>query len=112
WDERRLPQTLFKSIMSQISANVETPNFTKPSSVVEATIEVGSNPLKLASEFTPAELRQTELFVKGTEPTQVSEEYEAQTLNAPTNLKANYNDGGGLVDLTWEYSLPESDDEN
>lgn len=104
WDERRLPQTLFKTIMSQISANVETANFTKPSSVVEATIEVGSNPLKLASEYTPKELRQTELFVKGTEPTQVSEEYEQLELDTPSNLQATYNEAGASVDLTWEFN--------
>ncbi|BDH61424.1 penicillin-binding protein 1A/1B [Lysinibacillus sp. PLM2] len=111
WDERRLPQTLFKSIMSQISENVDTPSFTKPSSVVEATIEIGSNPLKLASEFTPDELRATELFVKGTEPTEVSEEYEKIELNAPTNLKANYNNLWSVVDLTWEFTPPETDED-
>ncbi|RUL55638.1 PBP1A family penicillin-binding protein [Lysinibacillus antri] len=111
WDERRLPQTLFKSIMSQISADIETPRFTKPSTVVEATIEVGSIPLKLASEFTPSERRQTELFVKGTEPVEVSDEFEQKELPAPFNLQANYG-VGGLVDLTWEFTPPEIDEED
>ena len=111
WDERRLPQRLFKSIMSELSDDVETAKFKKPSSVVEATIEVGSNPLKLASDYTPSELRQTELFVKGTEPTQVSEEYEQLELNAPTNLQANYSADGSLVDLTWEYTPPSEEDD-
>ena len=111
WDERRLPQRLFKAIMSEISADVETAKFKKPSSVVEATIEVGTNPLKLASEYTPSELRQTELFVKGTEPTQISEEYEQVELNVPTNLQANLSADGSLVDLSWDYALPEEEDE-
>ncbi|PYF06901.1 penicillin-binding protein 1A [Ureibacillus chungkukjangi] len=111
WDERRLPQRLFKSIMTEISADIETANFKKPSSVVEATIEVGTNPLQLASEYTPSELRQTELFVKGTEPTQISEEFEQLELNAPTNLQANYSVEGNLVDLTWDYTPP-SDEED
>lgn len=109
WDERRLPQTLFRSIMSQISANVDTPNFKKPNSVVEATIEVGTEPLKLASEFTPDELRSTELFVRGTEPTTVSDEYEELTLEAPSNLQANYNETDGIIDLTWDFNSPVND---
>lgn len=112
WDERRLPQHLFNSIMSEISDGVETADFKRPSSVVEATIEVGTNPLKLASEYTPPELRQTELFVKGTEPTQISEEFEQIELNAPTNLQANYNSDGGLVDLTWDFTPPSEEDLN
>ncbi|SOC37618.1 PBP1A family penicillin-binding protein [Ureibacillus acetophenoni] len=106
WDERFLPQTLFKTIMSQISANVETPRFSKPSTVVEATIEVGTDPLKLASEHTPDNMRVTELFVKGTEPTEVSDKYKALELDAPSNLQAIVNEAGGLVDLMWEYTPP------
>lgn len=116
WDERLLPQKLFRSIMSEISANVETAEFKKPDSVVEATIEVGTNPLKLATRNTPYNLRQTELFAKGTEPTQYSnnyveqekEEEEEASLNAPSNLQGNYNNAGGTVDLTWEFTPPES----
>lgn len=109
WDERFLPQTLFKTIMSQISANVDTPRFSKPSTVVEATIEVGTDPLKLASEHTPDNMRVTELFVKGTEPTEVSDKYKALELDAPSNLQAIVNEAGGLVDLMWEYTPPTID---
>ncbi|CAM5181716.1 peptidoglycan glycosyltransferase OS=Ureibacillus acetophenoni OX=614649 GN=SAMN05877842_103293 PE=4 SV=1 [Ureibacillus acetophenoni] len=114
WEERWLPQYLFKSIMSQISANVETPRFSKPSSVVEATIEVGTDPLKLASEYTPDELKSTELFVKGTEPTEVSDKYKKLELDPPSNLQAVPNEVGGLVDLMWDYTPPtiENSDSN
>ncbi len=111
WDERFLPQTLFKSIMSQISANIETSNFQRPSSVVEATIEVGSNPLKLASEFTPDELKVTELFIKGTEPTEVSEEYKKLELDPVSNLQA-VPDEVGNVELIWEFTPPTSENES
>lgn len=110
-EERRVPQKLFKKIMSEISEDVETAKFKKPSSVVEATIEVGTSPLKLASDYTPSELRQTELFVKGTEPSKVSEKYEKKETGAPTNLKANYNADASQVDLTWDYKS-KSDDAN
>lgn len=105
WDERRLPQKLFSKIMGQISAGKKTARFVKPASVVEATIEVGTEPIKLASEFTPSHLRRTELFVKGTEPKEVSDEYEI-TLNAPTNLKAHYDENKKAVQLTWDFTPP------
>lgn len=111
WDERRLPQTLFKNIMGQLSSNIDTPSFTKPDSVVEATIEVGTNPLQLASEFTPDTLRQTELFVRGTEPTKVSNEYEELVLDAPFNVQANVDATGQSIELSWEHTAPDSNDE-
>lgn len=103
WDERRLPQHLFKQIMKEISANVETPRFKKPSSVVEVTIEAGSKPLKLASDFTPSNKRQTELFVRGTEPTEVSNEYEAPELSTPYNVSANLDLGAQSINISWDH---------
>lgn len=106
WDERRVPQKLFSKIMSQISSGKENTRFVKPSSVVEATIEVGTEPLKLASGSTPSHLRSTELFVKGTEPKSVVENKEEEiTLNAPTNLKASYDAEAKTVNLTWDFKL-------
>ncbi|WP_249671436.1 hypothetical protein, partial [Bacillus thuringiensis] len=64
-------------------------SFKKMNPVVEATIEVGSKPLKLASDYTPSELRQTEIFVRGTEPTEVSSVYEAPELSTPYNVSAS-----------------------
>ncbi|KOS63530.1 PBP1A family penicillin-binding protein [Lysinibacillus agricola] len=113
WDERRLPQYLFKEIMEEISANVETPRFKKPSSVVEATIEVGSKPLKLASNFTPSEKRQTELFVRGTEPKEVSNEYAMPELSTPYNVSASLDLEGESINISWEHDAmldPETDE--
>ena len=113
WDERRLPQHLFKNIMKDLSANIETARFKKPSSVVEATIEVGSSPLKLASDYTPSELRQTELFVRGTEPTEVSNEYEAPELSTPYNVSASLDLAGQSINIGWEHDAildPETDE--
>ncbi|MFJ8086744.1 transglycosylase domain-containing protein [Lysinibacillus sp. NPDC095746] len=103
WDERRLPQHLFKQIMKEISANVETPRFKKPSSVVEATIEAGTKPLKLASNFTPSEKRRTELFVRGTEPKDVSDEYAMPELASPYNVSANLDIEGQSINISWEH---------
>lgn len=104
WDERRLPQHLFKQIMKGISANVETPRFKKPSSVVEATIEAGTKPLKLASNFTPSEKRRTELFVRGTEPKDVSDEYAMPELASPYNVSASLDIEGQSINISWEHN--------
>ena len=113
WEERRLPQNLFKTIMQEISASVETASFKKPSTVVEATIEVGSNPLRLASNYTPSELRQTELFVRGTEPTEVSSVYEVPALSTPYNVTASLDLEGQSINISWEHDAmlnPETDE--
>lgn len=110
WDERRLPQYLFKNIMSDLSADMDTASFKQPNSVVKATIEVGTSPLKLASEFTPDYLRQTELFVQGTEPTSISDEYKEIELSAPTNVQANFDDLQQSIQLSWEHTPPEAQD--
>lgn len=109
-NERTFAQRLFKNVMSNISANKETANFKRPNSVIEATIEVGSSPLRLASEYTPDELKQTELFVRGTEPTQISEEYEKLELEAPTKLKADYSEGDQTAILSWDHKKPKRGD--
>ena len=112
WDERRLPQYLFKDIMSELSKDIETPRFKKPSSVVEATVEVGTSPLKLASEFTPSELRQTELFVRGTEPTETSNKYEAPTISAPYDVDASLDLSGQSIRISWSHNATVDEETN
>ncbi len=109
-EERYLPQNIFKEVMSNISQGNSTESFKKPNSVVEVTVEKGTNPLQLASNYTPDGLKLTELFVKGTEPTKVSEEYEQLVLNAPSNLTVDYSDVDSSATLKWEFSEPEGKD--
>ncbi|MEK4629231.1 PBP1A family penicillin-binding protein [Solibacillus sp. FSL R7-0682] len=110
WDERWMPQYLFKSIMTDLNKHNPADSFKQPSSVVSATIEIGTEPLKLASEHTPSNMRRTELFVKGTQPTEVSEEYVQKVVEPPTNLQATYNNVAQLADLTWSHpSLTQTD---
>ncbi len=116
WEERRLPQKLFKSIMTDLSDNVPNTKFKQPDSVTSATIVVGSNPLKLAGSNTPSNLKSTELFVKGTEPKEVStevEEEEKVEIEAPSDVYAKYNDAGQQIELTWSHddSSDEDDEE-
>lgn len=83
--ERVLPQQLFRTVMSQISANTQTPNFQQPNSVVR----IGG-----------------ELFVKGLQPagTTTTQDNTNQTkINAPTGLTATYNANSKAIDLSWSH---------
>ncbi|MFF2752724.1 PBP1A family penicillin-binding protein [Psychrobacillus sp. NPDC058041] len=111
-EERYLPQHLFKEVMTNISKGKNTGRFKKPNSVVEATIEKGTHPLQLASEFTPDDLKKTELFVKGTEPTSVSNIYEKPVLNAPNNLNVEYDEASSSATLTWDFDKPKDKEVN
>ena len=72
--------------------------FKQPSGVVSATIELGTYPLQLASEHTPSNLRSTELFKAGYEPTEVSSRFD--TLANPTNGKSTYD--GSTIRISWD----------
>ncbi|WP_017381871.1 penicillin-binding protein 1A [Paenisporosarcina sp. TG-14] len=105
-NERTFAQRLFKNVMTSVSDGKNTASFKRPNSVIEATVEVGTSPLRLASEFTPASLKRTELFVRGSEPTQVSYEYEKVEVDAPTKLKADYSEGDQTATLSWDHKAP------
>ncbi|AIY05719.1 penicillin-binding protein [Planococcus sp. PAMC 21323] len=100
-NERLLAQRLFKNVMSQISSP-ETASFEQPDSVTEQVIEVGSDPLKLASAFTPYNMRSSELFARGTEPNSVSQRYVVEDLKTPSSLRANVD--GNSANLSWDSS--------
>lgn len=104
-----LSQQMFRQVMSHISEGVETPDFTRPDSVVDVTVEKGSNPAALASDSTPSDNKVTELFVKGTEPTKVSERYEE--LDAVTGLSGSYNEDDNSIEVSWDYDDADSDED-
>ncbi|MFD1707161.1 PBP1A family penicillin-binding protein [Siminovitchia sediminis] len=95
-----IAQHLFKSLMTTVSANVETPDFTMPKSVVRAAVEKGSNPAKKPSKFTPEDQIVYELFVAGTEPTEVSEAYDS--FDAPS-VTGEYNEELNQVVFSWSH---------
>lgn len=88
---RKLFQAVAKGIYKSGS------NWTKPEGVSEVTIEKGSYPAQLPSEFTPDNYKITELFKKGTEPTEVSKRFAK--LDNPTNVKATLS--GRTATITW-----------
>ena len=79
----------------------------KPTTVTYAEIELGTDPLELASAATPENLRSTELFKKGSVPSKTSTRF--QTLDNITNLKYTINENG--LTIAWTgIKTPESID--
>ncbi len=74
----------------------------KPSGVIEVEIEKETEPVKLPSPYTPADMRIVELFKVGTEPTEVSDRYN--TLENVTNLKSKIEKK--TLTLTWDAVVP------
>lgn len=86
-------------IMASLANSIYPKNstFKKPSGVVQVTVEKYTIPLQLPSEYTPSDMKITELFKAGTEPTEVSSRFSK--IEAPTGGRANVSQG--QVTLTW-----------
>lgn len=86
-------------LFQAIAKNVFTKNSTrnKPSGVVAVEVELETYPAQLPSENTPSNMRITELFRAGTEPTQVSTRYKS--LDNVTNLTSSVK--GNQLTLSW-----------
>lgn len=100
--DQKIAQQLFKNLFSHISQNNETRDFKMPKSVVEVPIEIGTDPPKKPSDFTPNDRISKELFVKGTEPTAVSETFES--LEAPSNITATFDEEREEITLQWSHA--------
>lgn len=97
---------LFKAVIKGVLNGTST--FTMPSSIIEVEIEKETSMPMLASEYTPDNLKTTEIFKLGTEPTETSTRF-AQLENVK-NLKATTSDNN--VTLTWDAVSPSAIDEN
>lgn len=99
-DGSRYKDPLMKAILKYVPTTNE--GFKVPSSVVQVEVEKETWPAMKPSEYTPADMKITEYFIAGTEPTDVSPRYAK--LNAVTNVKATTSVGG--TKITWEHELP------
>lgn len=79
-----------------------TTKWTMPSSVVAVTVEKETWPAKLPSEYTPNDMKITEYFKKGTQPTEVSDRYAK--FDKVTNLQSTKTEDG--YKLTWNWKVP------
>jgi len=89
---RGIIKALTKGILEKNS------RWSQPKNVVQVEIELGTDPVKLASDYTPEDLRSKEYYKKGTQPSEVSTRFSQ--LNNPTNLK--YTAGTNTVTLSWD----------
>lgn len=99
--DQQLAKKIFKEVISEVSDG-DSSNFKKPNSVSRVTVEKGSNPPKLAGEFTPDNKKISEYFVKGTEPTKVSEEYKR--IAKPSDFQVDYDQEKNEILLSWNYT--------
>ena len=86
-------------VMKAVGSRVYSKNqkFEIPSGVVSVEIEKETFPTQLASEYTPQDLKTTEVFKEGTEPTDVSPRFSK--LDDPIN--GDYTFDGQTLRLTW-----------
>ncbi|WP_042346470.1 transglycosylase domain-containing protein [Bacillus massiliigorillae] len=98
---QQFAKKMFKSLMTEVSEGVHTKDFKKPNSVSKVAVEKGSNPAKKPGKFTPESNIVYEYFVKGTEPTAVSETYNK--MEGPTGFNVAYDPEKKTLNLTWNY---------
>lgn len=107
---RLLPRQIYRELMSSVSEGLENNDWSQPSSVVEVAVEDGSNPAQLPGPNTPSGSIVNELFVSGTEPTEISVEF-GEELSQPTGLSAEYDEENNELTVTWdEYELENEDE--
>ena len=80
----------------------DTKGWSMPSSVVASKVEKGTYPAKLPSEYTPSDMILTEYFVRGTQPTEVSERYAKLKDITDASVDVDENQ----VTITWNYDTP------
>ncbi len=90
---------LFNMVLREIVKD-STKKFTFSKNIVSVTIEKNSIPPQLPSAFTPENMKITEYFSKGTEPTTISPRY--QQLENAKNLNVNIT--GNKINLSWTPS--------
>lgn len=109
YETRNITRYIYRELMGYVSSKTEISDWERPTSVVEASMEKYSSPVMKPGPNTPSNMRISELFVKGTEPTQVSKKY-GEELKAPTGLKANFNQRENELTISWdEYKLSSDD---
>ena len=91
----RVRNAVMNAVGSRVYSKDKT--FTKPSGIISMEIEAETIPVQLPSSYTPADLRRTDLFRDGTEPTDVSTRFTG--LANPTNGKYTYD--GTELKLSW-----------
>lgn len=90
-----------KAMTKLLTSKINNSNskFKQPSTVTTATVELETNPLQLASDYTPSNLKSVEYFKVKTVPEEVSTRFSQ--LSNPTNLKVSVTPVLNHAELTW-----------
>ncbi|SDB90989.1 penicillin-binding protein 1A [Pelagirhabdus alkalitolerans] len=99
---RNISQLLFREVMSELSSGQQTDDFQMPDSVVRVDVERGSNPAKRPSAFTPDSEIVSELFKRGYEPEEESDQFEE--IDPVSNLSAEYDEAFNQLTINWDHS--------
>ncbi|PRY84161.1 transglycosylase domain-containing protein [Alkalibacterium olivapovliticus] len=108
---RQIPRHIYREIMAYVSEGTENSDWSRPSSVTEVAVEDGSNPAQLPGPNTPSSAIVSELFVSGTEPTEVSRSF-GEELSAPSGLSADYDEEADELTINWDEYQLDSEDES
>lgn len=98
----KVRNAVMKAVGSRIYSKDQ--KFSEPSGITAVEIEKETIPIQLASPYTPNDLRATEIFKEGTEPT--DESIRFAKLKAPTSGKYTFD--GKTIRLSWS-SIPTPD---
>lgn len=104
-EETRLPQQIYKEMMTYLMRNVPVTDWQKPDSVVEVEIEKYTNPIMLPGPFTPAEAKSKELFVANTTLPSVQSLNYGRIIASPTAFNADYDQEAKAIKATWSGNL-------
>jgi len=94
-ERNKLFQTVLKEMVTYDGAKFPT-----TSSVVRVTVEKETSPAALPSPNTPADMKVTEYFVRGTAPSEVSPRYSS--LDNVTGLDGTFDNNTNKVVLNWD----------
>ena len=87
---------LFNAVARKVFTNAT--GFWMPDGIVSVSYETGCAELSLPSAYTPSEFIRSDLFIRGTAPSQTSQRFAK--LKSVTNLKSSFKDN--KVTLTWD----------
>lgn len=89
-----------KTMMGILTRGIYKKNskFDRPSGLSSVTVEKDTYPVMLASQNTPDNMKMSDTYVSGYEPSEISPRFD--TLSNPTNGKSSYN--GGTISLSWD----------
>ncbi|NEY20554.1 PBP1A family penicillin-binding protein [Bacillus ginsengihumi] len=95
---QKISQQIFRSLMSYVSEDVSTPDFTKPKSV----IQIGSELYVRGSSDVNTANKQAEKDDKKEKDKE--KDKDKNDVTAPTNISASYDKNSNQINVSWGYS--------